>query len=53
MYFQLFPIYGCMVGVNYWNNILDGEENPDEVEHIFQIMFFVIGFSFHYWQEKN
>ena len=40
MYVQLFPIYGFMVGVNYWNTNFDTDEETDEVEHLFQIMFY-------------
>ena len=49
MYLQIFPIYGFMVGVNYWNSTMDGiEEN--ETEHLFQILIGIIGVSFHYWK---
>lgn len=52
MYVQLFPIYGVMLGVNYWNTELDTDDNVEEVEHLIQIMFFIIGISFHFWKPK-
>jgi hypothetical protein len=51
MYVQLFPIYGIMFGVNYWNSKMDGDEGSIEVEHLFQIIIGIIGISFHYWKE--
>lgn len=53
MYVQLFPIYGFMIGVNYWNTNFDTDEETDEVEHLFQIMFFIIGISFHFWKPRT
>lgn len=50
MYVQMFPIYGFMVGVNYWNSTMDPDVISDETEHLFQIMFGVIGISFHVWR---
>lgn len=52
MYIQLFPIYGFMVGFNYWNtnmDIFEGEE-LDETEHLFQLMIGIFGISFHFWR---
>jgi hypothetical protein len=50
MYIQFFPIYGFMVGVNYWDTDMS-EEHPEdeEKERLFQIMFGLIGISFHWW----
>jgi len=54
MYMQLFPIYGVMLGVNYWNANMDTEHEEDlEVEHLIQIMFFIVGISFHFWRRKS
>jgi hypothetical protein len=53
MYLQFFPIYGFMVGVNYWSNRLDGDEQSVETEHLFQVMFFIIGVSFHIWVRRD
>jgi nitrogen fixation-related uncharacterized protein len=55
MMVQLFPIYGVMLGFNYWNTSLDQFEEEDnaETEHLFQIMFFIIGISCHFWTQKK
>lgn len=50
MYIQMFPIYGFMVGVNYWNNKMESDEDLDETEHLFQVMLGIIGVSFHIWR---
>jgi len=51
MYIQTFPIYGFMVGLNYWNSKMDYLTNDDEeTEHLFQILIGVIGISFHFWR---
>lgn len=50
MYVQLFPIYGLMVGVNYWNSKMD-DDSVGETEHLFQILIGIIGISFHVWKE--
>jgi hypothetical protein len=52
MYLQLFPIYGLMFGVNYWNTTMD-DEPALETEHLFQIMIGIIGISFHYWTQND
>jgi hypothetical protein len=49
MYLQFFPIYGFMIGFNYWNSDMD-DILQDETEHLFQIMIGIIGISFHYWK---
>lgn len=51
MYVTLFPIYGFMVGVNYWNTDMSEEENLDSDEHMIQLMFGIIGISFHWWRD--
>jgi hypothetical protein len=54
MYIQFFPVYGFMVGFNYWNTKLDEIQDPEEteVEHLFQFMVGIIGISIHVWQSK-
>ena len=54
MYIQFFPIYGLMVGFNYWNTNMDEIQDPDaeEVEHLYQVMIFVVGISIHVWKSK-
>jgi hypothetical protein len=51
----MFPIYGLMFGINYWNTSLDGEpmQEGEEVEHLFQIMIGIIGISFHHWTQRD
>jgi len=54
MYVQLFPIYGIMVGINYWNNTMDAEyDDHHETEHLVQFMFLIVGISFHYWESRG
>jgi len=50
MYIQAFPIYGFMVGFNYWNSTMDTDEELEENEHLFQVLLGVIGISFHIWR---
>lgn len=52
MYLQLFPIYGFMVGVNYWCSDMDEDLITTEKEHLFQIMIGIVGISFHVWREE-
>lgn len=52
MYVQLFPVYGLMFGVNYWNTTMD-ENGPEETEHLIQLMIGIIGISFHYWSQDS
>ena len=51
MYVQFFPIYGFMVGLNYWNTTMDQETEGQETEHLFQVMLGIIGISFHHWTQ--
>ena len=54
MYVQLFPIYGIMLGINYWNNTMDAEyDDHHETEHLVQFMFLIVGISFHYWESRG
>ncbi len=55
MYVQLFPIYGFMIGLNYWNTTMDqedGETALEETEHLFQVMLGIVGISFHNWTQN-
>lgn len=53
MYLQLFPIYGFMLGINYWNSDLsDVPPDGGEKEHLLQFMFGLIGVSLHWWREQ-
>ena len=46
----IFPIYGAMFGVNYWDSTMseDFDENEllNESQHCLQFMFLFIGISF-------
>lgn len=55
MYVQFFPVYGLMVGFNYWNTTMDEFDDPEsdeEVEHLFQILIGIIGISIHVWKSR-
>lgn len=54
MYVQFFPIYGFTVGFNYWNSNLDEYQDEEEIEteHLFQIIFGIVGMSIHIWRKK-
>lgn len=54
MYVQLFPVYGLMLGFNYWNTTMDEfeDEEAEEVEHLFQFIIGIIGISVHVWKSK-
>tara|TARA_R100000935_G_C2745008_1_gene127430 strand:- start:280 stop:465 length:186 start_codon:yes stop_codon:yes gene_type:complete len=53
----IFPIYGFMLGANYWNSEMneDFDENDliNETEHCLQFMFLFVGISFVWYKEKN
>lgn len=52
----IFPIYGLMFGINYWDS--DMNENKNEIqiepykEYYLQFMFLFIGVSFVWYKEK-
>ena len=48
---SFFPIYGFMLGINYWNEELDELENkhPD-TQHMIQVMFLFFGVSFAWYE---
>jgi hypothetical protein len=49
---RLFPIYGLMFGLNYWNDTMDdNDEIYEDCQHIIQLMFLIFGISF-IWYEK-
>jgi|11BtaG_2_1085332.scaffolds.fasta_scaffold01283_8 hypothetical protein len=54
MYLQFFPIYGFMLGANYWNSDMkEFDVESDEIEHLFQIMIGIVGISFHLWRARS
>ena len=47
---EIFPIYGCILGVNYSNEDLELlEVVADDKRHTIQIFLLLIGISFHYY----
>ena len=43
----IFPIYGLTIGINYIDSDLQGLERTDGMrEHVFQILFFLVGVNF-------
>jgi len=54
MYLQFFPIYGFMLGGNYWNSDMEDKVyESDEIEHLFQVMIGIVGISFHVWRARS
>ena len=43
----IYPIYGFLLGVNYWNSPIE-----DADEHCFEFHLFIIGISFVWYTEK-
>lgn len=52
----IFPIYGLMIGANYWNSEMNEDEDEskiyDDTQHCLQFMFFFMGISFVWYQNK-
>jgi len=49
-----FPIYGLMVGFNYWNENMIEEENLNkDVQHIIQFMILIFGVSIIWYEPKQ
>lgn len=52
----IFPIYGLMFGINYWDSDMDENKNEIQIEpykeHYLQFMFLFIGVSFVWYKEK-
>ena len=47
---EIFPIYGCILGVNYSNEDLELlEVVADDKRHTIQIFLLLIGISFHFY----
>jgi len=45
----IFPIYGLMLGVNYWNSEMEDQDESEifpENQHCLQFMFLFFGISF-------
>tara|TARA_R100000951_G_scaffold8162_1_gene7399 strand:- start:4448 stop:4627 length:180 start_codon:yes stop_codon:yes gene_type:complete len=52
---KIFPIYGLMLGVNYWNSEMDEtdeNETTDETQKCLQFMFLFMGISFVWYKNK-
>ena len=51
---SFFPLYGLMIGFNYWNENMNLEENEHkDVQHIIQIMVLIFGFSVTWYEPKQ
>lgn len=51
---SFFPLYGLMVGFNYWNENMNVEETEHkDVQHIVQIMVLIFGFSVTWYEPKE
>lgn len=52
----IFPIYGLMFGINYWNSEMNEDEDEsemyDDTQHCLQFMFLFMGISFVWYQNK-
>lgn len=52
----IFPIYGFMFGVNYWNSKMDENQDESEIfvedQHCLQFMFLFFGVSFVWYTLK-
>ena len=44
--FQFFPVYGFVVGVNYWDSTMDDDEvNENDTQHMIQFLFLSLDFQ--------
>jgi hypothetical protein len=51
---NFFPIYGAMIGVNYWNENLSEHKNENpNTQHLIQIMFLLFGISIVWYEPKD
>lgn len=51
---NFFPIYGVMIGFNYWNENLSEYENENkDTQHLIQIMFLLFGISIVWYEPKD
>lgn len=52
----IFPIYGLMIGVNYWDSDMDENLDEDDIlnekQHCLQFMFLIAGISFVWYSKK-
>ena len=49
-----FPLYGLMIGFNYWNENMSEQENENkDVQHVIQIMVLIFGFSVIWYEPKD
>ena len=49
---KIFPIYGLMLGVNYWDSEMDENETTDETQKCLQFMFLFMGISLIWYKNK-
>jgi len=50
---KTFPIYGCMLGVNYWDSDMDEIDIYIEKQHVLQFMLLFAAVSFVWYSEKK
>ena len=50
--FQFFPVYGFVVGVNYWDSTMDyNEVNEKDTQHMVQFFVFIFGLSIIWYKD--
>ena len=50
--FQFFPVYGFVVGVNYWDSTMDDDEvNENDTQHMIQFFVFIFGLSIIWYKD--
>ena len=52
----IYPIYGCLVGLNYWDSKMDHvvieSAAEDQNEHCLEMHLFIFGISYIWYTEK-
>lgn len=50
---NFFPIYGAMIGVNYWNEEMSEYENLNEdTQHTLQFLILIFGININWYEPK-
>ncbi len=50
---KTFPIYGILLGVNYWDSDMDEIDIYEEKQHVLQFMLLFAAVSFVWYSEKK
>ena len=57
MYVRMYPIYGIVFGLSYWNSDMDDqimlEEEEQIKEHAIQLTLGIIGVNFTIWSKQD